>query len=75
MPEGNDKNETTVKVNKRASVQDEKFTVEDFLENAKALGYKKHVLAGAFFDCSKEDTFTKSEVEKKVEKFLGKKVD
>lgn len=73
MAEGNEKIETTTKVNKKASLE-EKFTVEDFMENAEALGYKKYVLAGALYGCKKEDKFTKTEIENKVKNFLGKKV-
>lgn len=58
----------------KVTVKEEKFTVEDFMENAEALGYTKVVLAGAFSNCSKDDKFTKTEVEKKVKSFLGKKV-
>lgn len=58
----------------KKTINEEKFTVEDFMENAKALGYTKVVLAGAFSNCSKDDQFTKKEVKTMVESFLGKKV-
>ena len=65
--------ETAASTSKTA-VKEEKFTVEDFMENAEALGYKKYVLAGALCGCKKEDKFTKTEIENKVKNFLGKKV-
>lgn len=58
----------------KTTVKEEKFTVDEYIENAKALGYTKVVLAGAFSNCTKNDKFTKTEVEKMVKNFLGKKV-
>ena len=58
----------------KTTVKEEKFTVEEYLENAKALGYTKVVLAGAFSNSTKNDQFTKTEVDKMVKNFLGKKV-
>ena len=49
-------------------------TTKETATSAKALGYTKIVLAGAFSNCSKEDKFTKIEVDKMVKNFLGKKV-
>ena len=58
----------------KTTVNEEKFSVEEYMENAKALGYTKIVLAGAFSNCSKEEEFTKIDVDKMVKNFLGKKV-
>jgi len=51
-----------------------KYSIEDFINNCEALGYRREVVAGALFN-SKEKEFTKSEFEKKVKEFLGKKVE
>lgn len=55
-------------------VKEETFAAEEYMENAKALGYTRIVLAGAFSNCSKDNQFTKSDVDKMVKNFLGKKV-
>lgn len=50
-----------------------KFKKEIFLNNAKALGYEKYVIVGAFSNVPK-DELTKKEFEKVIKDFLGKKV-
>lgn len=50
------------------------YKLEDFIENAKALGYKKEVVIGALFNCKKIE-MTKSEFEDTIKNFLGKKVE
>lgn len=65
--------ETVISTTK-TSVKEEKFDAEEYMENAKALGYTRIVLAGAFSNCSKDNQFTKSEVDKMVKIFLGKEV-
>lgn len=49
------------------------FKKEKFINNAKALGYERYVVAGALFDIEK-DELTKSEFAIIMKKFLGKKV-
>ncbi|NJI82216.1 hypothetical protein GSQ54_17485 [Clostridioides difficile] len=62
-------------INKKISVskQEEKYLKNDFLKNSEALGYKKEVVAGALFNC-KKDEFTKVEFEKLIKDFLEREV-
>ncbi|HBG1250506.1 TPA: hypothetical protein KPG67_001360 [Clostridioides difficile] len=62
-------------INKKISVskQEEKYLKNDFLKNSEALGYKKEVVAGALFNCKKEE-LTKSEFEKVIKEFLEREV-
>ena len=57
---------TTVKV-------EEKYPLQDLIDSSKALGYRKEVVVGAFFNNQKEE-MTKTEFEETVKNFLGKKV-
>lgn len=50
------------------------YSIKDFMENCEALGYKKEVVAGALFNCNK-DEITKIEFEDKIKNFLRKKVE
>ncbi|CAI3548588.1 hypothetical protein [Clostridium neonatale] len=50
------------------------YTREQYIENAKALGYSKPIVIGAFINCDKAE-LTKSEFEILIKNFLGKKVD
>lgn len=61
--------------NKKINVskQEEKYLKNDFLKNSEALGYKKEVVAGALFNCKKEE-LTKSEFEKAIKDFLEREV-
>ncbi|WP_227862602.1 hypothetical protein [Clostridioides sp. ES-S-0049-02] len=61
--------------NKKINVskQEEKYSKEDFLKNSEALGYKKEVVAGALFNCKKEE-LTKVEFEKLIKDFLEREV-
>ncbi|HGT1675238.1 hypothetical protein [Clostridioides difficile] len=61
--------------NKKTNVskQEEKYLKEDFLKNSEALGYEKMVVAGALFNCKKEE-LTKSEFEKIIKGFLEREV-
>lgn len=58
---------------KTVSKQEEKYLKSDFIENSEALGYKKEVVAGALFNCKKEE-LTKSEFEKAIKEFLEREV-
>ncbi|EGT5231440.1 hypothetical protein CUB07_10355 [Clostridioides difficile] len=58
---------------KTISKQEEKYLKSDFIENSEALGYKKEVVAGALFNCKKEE-LTKSEFEKAIKEFLEREV-
>lgn len=50
-----------------------KYPVEDFVNNCEALGYRKEVVAGALFNCTKKE-LSKIEFKKIVEDFLKKEV-
>lgn len=58
---------------KTVSKQEEKYLKEDFLKNSEALGYEKMVVAGALFNCKKEE-LTKAEFEKLIKNFLEREV-
>lgn len=68
----NEKN-TTEEV-KTESIKESTYTREQYIENAKALGYSKPIVIGAFINCDKAE-LTKPEFEKLIKNFLGKKVD
>lgn len=68
------KTETTqdkAAVNK--TVVEEKFSQQQFIDNAKALGYSSIAVKGAFFNCEKQE-LTKTEFIQLMKNFLGKKV-
>ncbi|MDY6690276.1 hypothetical protein [Clostridioides difficile] len=62
-------------INKKTNVskQEEKYLKNDFLKNSEALGYEKMVVAGALFNCKKEE-LTKAEFEKLIKDFLEREV-
>lgn len=60
-------------VESKTTSAETKYPIEDFIVNAKALGYKEEVATGALFNC-KEKELTKTEFEKKVKDFLNRKV-
>ncbi|GAA0115736.1 hypothetical protein [Clostridium senegalense] len=64
--------ETTVEV--KTTKIETKYSIEDFINNCEALGYRREVVAGALFN-SKDKEITRDEFEKKVKEFLGKKVE
>jgi len=53
--------------------QEDKFPIEDFVSNCEALGYRKEVVAGALFNCTKKE-LSKIGFEKIVKEFLNKEV-
>lgn len=55
-------------------VQEGNYKVKDLIDNCEALGYKKEVVAGAFYNCEKTE-MTKSDFKQTIESFLGKKVE
>lgn len=55
------------------NVTEEKFSKQQYIENAKALGYSVIAVKGAFFNCKKHE-LTKAEFEQLINDFLGKKV-
>lgn len=50
------------------------YPLKDFIDNSKALGYRKEVVSGALFNCEKTE-LTKAEFETIIKNFLGKKVE
>lgn len=60
--------DTNIKIN------EQKYKIQDFMDNSEALGYKKEVVAGALFDC-KKDQITKTEFEGRIKNFLKRKVE
>ncbi|WP_275297167.1 hypothetical protein [Clostridium sp. YIM B02569] len=71
--EFNNKEETIVA--SQTIINDEPtYSIQEFIDNSKALGYKKEVVAGALFNCKKSE-LTKTEFEAMVKEFLGKKVE
>lgn len=64
--------ETTVEV--KTTKVETKYSIQEFINNSEALGYRREVVAGALFN-SKDKEITRDEFEKKVKEFLGKKVE
>lgn len=56
------------------SNNNEKFSQQQYLDNAKALGHSVIAVRGAFFNCEKKE-LTKTEFDKLMKDFLGKKVE
>ncbi|WP_315169543.1 hypothetical protein [Metaclostridioides mangenotii] len=54
-------------------IQEDKFLIEDFVNNCEALGYRKEVVAGALFDYKNKE-LSKTEFKKIVKEFLNKEV-
>ncbi|WP_238917254.1 hypothetical protein [Clostridium sp. YIM B02555] len=68
-------NETPQKNTIEKSVNNnEKFSQQQYLDNAKALGHSVIAVRGAFFNCEKKE-LTKTEFDKLMKDFLGKKVE
>ncbi|APM40478.1 hypothetical protein [Clostridium kluyveri] len=54
--------------------KEEVYDIQDFINNCKALGYRREVVSGALFNCEKTK-MTKTELKERIKKFLGKKVE
>lgn len=52
---------------------EEKYPIKDLIDNCKALGYTREVVAGALFNC-KENELTKSEFKVIIDDFKKGKV-
>ncbi|SFE92052.1 hypothetical protein [Peptostreptococcus sp. D1] len=50
---------------------EELYDKQDFIDNAKELGYERYIVVGALFDCDK-DRLSKKELDNLVNKFLRK---
>lgn len=57
-----------------STVQEETYDLQDLIDNCKALGYRREVVAGALFGSEKTE-MTKTEFETTIKNFLGKKVN
>lgn len=55
-------------------IQEPTYTVQEYKDNSKALGYSKEVVEGALFNCEKSE-LTRTEFETLIKNFLGKKVE
>lgn len=53
--------------------QEELYNIQYLIDNCKALGYKREVVAGALLNCEKTQ-MSKTEFKETVDNFLGKKV-
>ncbi|AQR95565.1 hypothetical protein [Clostridium saccharoperbutylacetonicum] len=74
IPQGNNKKQeenTVAEPNK--SVEEITYPINDFIESAEALGYRKEVVSGALFNCEKTE-LTKEEFQTIVKNFLEKRV-
>lgn len=61
-------------INKKTTAQVEgKYPLQDLIDASKALGYKKEVVVGAFFNAQITE-MTKTEFKNIIKNFLGKKV-
>ena len=60
-------------IEKPIPIEEEKYLFEDLLNASEALGYKKEVVMGAFFNVQIKE-MTKSEFISTIKNFLGKKV-
>lgn len=60
-------------VEKPIPIEEEKYLFEDLLNASEALGYKKEVVMGAFFNVQITE-MTKKDFVETIKKFLGKKV-
>lgn len=67
------KQEESTVAKQTTTVQEPTYPIQEFINNSKALGYSKEVVAGALFNCKKSE-LTKTEFEAIIKNFLGKKV-
>lgn len=68
------KQEESTVAKQEVKTQETKYTIQEYMENSKALGYSKEVVAGALFNCEKSE-LTRTEFEAFIDNFLGKKVE
>ena len=50
------------------------FPVRDYIKNAEAFGYKRHIVVGAMYPLAMDYLLTKSQFKKRVEECLHKVV-
>lgn len=68
------KDTKTIKKEETKPMVEDKFPIEDFINNCEALGYRKEVVAGALFNC-KEKELSKMEFETLINNFLKREVE
>lgn len=61
------------KITKKDNLVEEKYDTQELIDNCKALGYNKAIVAGALFDCKKTE-MTKTEFKVTIDKFLKGRV-
>lgn len=69
----NTQTENNQESNTVSSNNEEKFSQQQYLDNAKALGHSAIAVRGAFFNCEKKE-LSKTEFDQLMKDFLGKKV-
>ena len=69
----NTQTENNQESNTVSSNNEEKFSQQQYLDNAKALGHSAIAVRGAFFNCEKKE-LSKTEFDNLMKDFLGKKV-
>lgn len=68
------KQEESTVAKQETKVQEPTYSIQEYKDNSKALGYSKEVVAGALFNCEKSE-LTRTEFETLIKNFLGKKVE
>jgi hypothetical protein len=68
------KQEESTVAKQETKAKDPTYSVQEYKDNSKALGYSKEVVEGALFNCEKSE-LTNAEFEILIENFLGKKVE
>lgn len=68
------KQEEITVAKQETKIQEPTYSIQDYKDNSKALGYSKEVVAGALFNCEKSE-LTKTEFETIIKNFLGKKAE
>jgi hypothetical protein len=73
IEDNNAKQEENIVAEPNKSIEEITYPINDFIESAEALGYRKEVVAGALFNCEKTE-LTKEEFQEIVKNFLEKRV-
>lgn len=68
------KQEEITVAKQETKIQEPTYSIQEYKDNSKALGYSKEVVAGALFNCEKSE-LTRKEFEILIKNFLGKKVE
>jgi hypothetical protein len=68
------KQEESTVAKQETKIQEPTYTIQEYRDNSKALGYSKEVVEGALFNCEKSE-LTRTDFETLIISFLGKKVE